>query len=169
MPHKKSSVIVLVGMMGSGKSTVGALLAKSIGYDFIDTDELIVETEKSSISDIFDNKGEVYFRNLETNALNNINLSNVVIATGGGFPIFNDNMSKLVKIGTTVYLKISAAEIYFRLKDLKGRPLFENDIKKTQETLSKRKKIYEKSKFHIDCTAKRPIELVEEIKFKLNF
>jgi shikimate kinase len=169
MPYKKSSVIILVGMMGSGKSTVGALLAKSLAYNFVDTDELIIQSEKSSISNIFKNKGEHYFRNLESATLNSINMSNVVIATGGGLPIFNDNMDKLVRLGNTIYLKISAAEIFFRLKNLNGRPLFENDIKKTQETLSERKMIYEKSKFQIDCTAKKPNELVEEIKFKLNY
>ena len=65
MSPKNKSVIILVGMMGSGKSTVGKLLAKLLDYQFIDTDNLIIEKENESINDIFNNKGESYFRNLK--------------------------------------------------------------------------------------------------------
>ena len=99
MSSNKTSVIILVGMMGSGKSTLGLRLARYLGFKFIDTDEMIVNTENSSIINIFKNKGERFFRDLETNLLDKIEKNNVVIATGGGLPIYNNNMKKLMKMG----------------------------------------------------------------------
>lgn len=168
MPSKKSSVIILVGMMGSGKSTVGALLAKQLNYNYMDTDDLIERSENLSIKELFQSKGESHFRALESNIIESITSQKVVVSTGGGLPIYNDNMKQLLKMGTTFYLKISAAEIYFRLKNSENRPLFENNIAQIQTLLSSRKKVYETAKYHIDCTAKKPLELIEEIKFKIN-
>ena len=168
MSPKNKSVIILVGMMGSGKSTVGKLLAKLLDYQFIDTDNLIIEKENESINDIFNKKGESYFRNLESEILDDLNLANCVIATGGGLPVYNQNMNNLIKIGTTIYLKITAAEIFFRIRQFDNRPLFENSIPKVQQMLNSRKSYYEMSKYSFDCSGKKPNEVVDEIKSKLN-
>mgnify|MGYP001441532638 CR=1 FL=1 len=111
MASKKTNVIILVGMMGSGKSTVGQLLSKKLGFEFIDTDQMIVDNEQLSINEIFDNNGEAYFRDLEKNILDEVDFSNVVIATGGGLPVFKNNMDILIDRGTTIYLKISKSLI----------------------------------------------------------
>tara|TARA_Y100000385_G_scaffold62598_1_gene61457 strand:- start:2430 stop:2948 length:519 start_codon:yes stop_codon:yes gene_type:complete len=172
MSSKKTSVIILIGMMGSGKSTVGLRLAQYLGFKFIDTDEMIVNTENSSIINIFKNKGENYFRDLETNLLDKldkIEKNNVVIATGGGLPIYNNNMKKLMKIGSTVYLSITPSEIYFRLKDLKDRPLLPNKISSIEKLLKSRESTYVLSSYQFDCTGKKVEELVKEIVNKLNF
>ena len=167
MALKKTNVIILVGMMGSGKSTVGQLLSKKLGFEFIDTDQMIVDNEQLSINEIFDNNGEAYFRDLEKNILDEVDFSNVVIATGGGLPVFKNNMDILIDRGTTIYLKISAAEVYFRVKEFNNRPLFENSIPKVQQILNDRKGFYSKAKISIDCTGKRPSEIVDEIRTSL--
>jgi shikimate kinase len=169
MSSKKSSVIILVGMMGSGKSTVGLRLAQYLGFKFIDTDEMIVDAENSSIINIFKNKGEGYFRDLEKNILNQIETKNIVIATGGGLPIHSNNMRKLMKLGSTVYLAISPAEIYFRLKDSNDRPLLPNNISSIKELLNLREKIYSMASYQLDCTGKKTEELVEEIINNFNY
>ena len=168
MSSNKTSVIILVGMMGSGKSTLGLRLARYLGFKFIDTDEMIVNTENSSIINIFKNKGESFFRDLETNLLDKIEKNNVVIATGGGLPIYNNNMKKLMKMGSTVYLSITPSEIYFRLKDLKDRPLLPNKISSIEELLKSRESTYDLASYQFDCTGKKVEELVKEIVNKLN-
>ena len=92
----------------------------------------------------------------------------MVIATGGGLPVFHNNMDILKEKGSTIYLKISAAEIYFRIKEFNNRPLFENSIPKVQQMLSERKGFYSKAKLNIDCTGKKPNEIVDEIRKILN-
>ena len=154
-------------MMGSGKTTVGQLLSKKLGLEFIDTDQIIVNNEKLSINEIFDNNGEAYFRDLEKNILDKIDFSNVVIATCGGLPVFQNNMDILLERGTAIYLKISAAEVYFRVKEFNNRPLFENSIPNIQQMLNKRKEFYSKAKISIDCTGKKPSEIVDEIRSSL--
>ncbi len=169
MSSKNCSVIILVGMMGSGKSTIGSMLAQHLGFKFKDTDRMIAEAENSSITNIFKNNGEDYFRNLENNILNHIEKENVVIATGGGLPIHNNNMQKLTKLGSTIYLSITPSEIYFRLKDFNNRPLLPNSISSIKELLNSRKKTYSMARYIIDCTDKKKEEIVEEIIRKLNF
>ncbi len=168
MSSKESSVIFLIGMMGSGKSTVGLRLAKYLGFKFIDTDKMIVDAENLSIVNIFKNKGESYFRDLETNILDKIEKNNVVIATGGGLPIYNNNMKKLMKIGLTVYLSITPSEIYFRLKNSNDRPLLPYNISSIEELLKSRESIYDLASYQFDCTGKKLDELVKEIVNKLN-
>ena len=105
------SSIILIGMMGSGKTTVGKILADEINFKFIDSDDLIEKQEDKSITDIFLSKGEDYFRELEKNLISKFNHKHFVLATGGGLPVFNDNFDKLINIGTIVYLKTSFKEL----------------------------------------------------------
>ena len=140
--------ICLIGYMGSGKTTVGRLLADALSCDFEDTDEMIVEREGRPISDIFEKEGEPYFRRLETDLLNELcdkGLSKTVLSTGGGLPVAERNRSILKKIGKVVYLRAEAESLYMRVKEDKGRPLLEtgDKLKKIREMLAVRGPIYE--------------------------
>lgn len=120
--------VVLIGYMGSGKSTVGKFLAMVYGYDFIDTDELIEIKEGMSINNIFAEKGEDYFRQLETKVLVDLKgkLRNTVIATGGGMPVKEENRPLLKELGKVFYLKANYDTTYKRVSGGNGRPLLNN-------------------------------------------
>lgn len=142
--------ICLIGYMGSGKTTVGRLLADVLSYDFEDTDNMIVEREGRPISDIFAKDGEPYFRRLETDLLNDLynnGLNGTVLSTGGGLPVDKKNRPILKKIGKVIYLRARAESLYMRLKEDKGRPLLETDdkLKKIREMLAVRGPIYEET------------------------
>jgi shikimate kinase len=120
--------IFLVGYMGSGKTTFGKKLANKLGRTFVDLDKLIESNEGKTIPQIFADKGEADFRELEKQTLLvTINMKNVVIATGGGTPCFFDNMETMNSSGITLYLKLSVAGLFNRLKNAKTeRPLIKN-------------------------------------------
>ncbi len=151
--------------MGSGKSTVGELLASELGYEFIDTDKLIIEQENSSIKEIFEKKGEPYFRKLETKFLKKISLrKNIVISTGGGMPCFNENLEIMQKVGLTFYLRLSLTKILKRIKSDKKRPLIMNKSEKEiGKLLSQRKQIYIKADKCL-VADRKPIMIVNRIK-----
>jgi shikimate kinase len=117
--------IILIGFMGCGKSYIGKKLADQMGYTFLDLDTVIEEKEGSTIAQLFDNKGETYFRKIESDCLKSLSaLDNVVIATGGGAPCFHDNMAWMNANGTTVYLKTHIPLLAKRLKnEINHRPL----------------------------------------------
>ena len=119
--------IVLIGFMGSGKSSVGRLLAKEKGKYFLDTDALIESSEGISVYDIFTAKGEGYFRGLEENTVSWLitNVNDTVISTGGGMLVHCERLSELGKI---IYLKLPFEKITERLgaDELEKRPLFKN-------------------------------------------
>ncbi len=118
-------IIFLTGFMGSGKSTLGKRLARKIDYQFLDMDEALEEQEKMRIADMFGQKGEEYFRLKENEFLQLLEKEqNLVIATGGGSPCFHHNMDVMNSKGITVYLKMTAAGLAYRLKQARGeRPL----------------------------------------------
>lgn len=121
--------IFLIGYMGSGKTTVGKLLAEKLGYSFIDMDSHIEEKQFKSVSQIFSELGEERFRSLEHECLHEVaEFEDVVISTGGGTPCFFDNMEYMNSRGLTVYLQLSAAQLVERLNRSKvnKRPLLEN-------------------------------------------
>ena len=137
--------ITLCGMMGSGKSSIGKILAKKLKYNYIDTDKLIEEKTKKTIKKIFEEDGEQYFRNLEekitTEILNN---KKSVISLGGG-AIINKNIRSTVKKNSyNVYLKVNIEILNKRLQNSTNRPLVNNnDLKKTlHELIIKREKFY---------------------------
>ena len=115
--------IYLVGSMGSGKSTVGRLLAKRMGLPYFDLDKLIESQEKMSITDIFQKHNEKYFRDLESITLEQYSQeSNFVISTGGGCVLRDQNLYILRK-GLVIYLKISIETQFERVRNRKHRPL----------------------------------------------
>ena len=129
--------IYLVGPMGSGKSTMGRLLAKKLGLPYYDLDKLIEDQEKMSISDIFQKHNEKYFRDLESITLKQYSEeSNFVISTGGGCVLRDQNLNILRK-GLVIYLKISIETQFERVKNRTHRPLLNNVTKDTLVQLDK--------------------------------
>ena len=111
-----SSRVYLVGFMGSGKSHSGKILASAIGYDFVDLDDLIVQAAGCSIPDLFEWKGESFFRELEKETLQQtVRYNKYVIACGGGTPCFFDNMKWINRYGISIYLKASVDLLVARL------------------------------------------------------
>lgn len=111
--------------MGSGKSTAGKKLAAALKRDFVDLDDVITELEGQTITQIFDRKGEPYFREAEKKALRQVSArQDMVVACGGGTPCSDENMSELKRTGVVIYLKMSHAALASRLMHAKdSRPL----------------------------------------------
>ena len=141
--------IFLIGFMGCGKSTIGKKLAKTLSCKFIDLDKYIEGKTGKSIQQIFKEKGEKYFRVLETESLMEICKSdNLVIATGGGTPCFFDNMQRILDKGICIYLKMEANNLTKRLsKEKSKRPLIENLTEKYLVNFI-RKKLVEREVFY---------------------
>jgi shikimate kinase len=114
--------------MGAGKSTLGKKLAKAIGYQFIDTDKEISNQEGNTITELFEAKGEAYFRQLEKEFIEQLDSNeNYIVSTGGGLPIYNDLMKKLNEKGITLYLRVKPSTLLLRLKEGQNkRPLIAN-------------------------------------------
>jgi shikimate kinase len=116
--------VILVGCMGAGKSIVGRKLAKTLGYDFTDTDSLIEKAAGKKISAIFAESGEPGFRDLEAATIAQLATARAkVIATGGGAVLRPENRAIFKALGLSVYLKASARELYQRIKNDTSRPL----------------------------------------------
>lgn len=130
--------IILVGFMGSGKSTIGRELGKLLSYPLIDTDSKIEELEKLSVADIFSLRGESYFRNCETQAVDqliNDGVTHHIIATGGGLPVKEQNRSLLRELGYVVWLDAKTDTLLERTSRNSKRPLLQTD--NPRETIEK--------------------------------
>jgi shikimate dehydrogenase len=139
--------IVLIGFMGSGKTTVGKELAKRLHMDFLDTDSYIEEEAGKTITEIFKEDGEEAFRKLETEVLEHLRdtVNHTVFSTGGGMPLRVENARLLKEIGTVYYLMADSYTIYDRVKDNTDRPLLqgENPYEKICSLMKQRKPLYE--------------------------
>jgi len=155
--------IYLTGFMASGKSTLGILIANTLGWDFYDLDDYIVSRENNSIVNIFKESGEKYFRETESKALQELALlPDTVIALGGGTLFHNNNFQTINNSGKLIYLKSSPENIYMRVRNKTSRPLLlgddfqplskEETIAKIKSLLSEREEFYNKSDltFNID-------------------
>ena len=174
--------IYLIGYMCSGKTTLGTLLKEIANVTFTDLDQYIEESEGKTINEIFDQKGEDEFRNMERAALKEVTETiGGVIATGGGTPCFFDNMEYMKENGNVVYLNCSRKELFDRLKIYKAsRPLLkdktDDEIKEfIENSLPKREPLYNNASIIIDAdplsteegavaTAKKVLEIVSEDK-----
>jgi shikimate kinase len=120
--------VYIVGYMGSGKSSIGKQLANGLDYDFFDSDDLTMARAGKSISRIFSDHGEEYFRRLESEIIREtMQFDNAVISTGGGLPCYHNNMEWMKANGVTVYLEAAPGLLFHRLvRNKGGRPLIEN-------------------------------------------
>tara|TARA_B100001059_G_C17794515_1_gene562222 strand:+ start:451 stop:966 length:516 start_codon:yes stop_codon:yes gene_type:complete len=161
---KKS--LVLTGMMGVGKSTVGKSLSVYLKIPFIDVDRLIEEKEGSNIEQIFSKKGEAYFREKEREAtLKILDRGNLVIALGGGAFIDNIIRKKVLKTCLSFWLDAKIKFLLTRFAKSKKRPLLNNnDAEKTMNKIYlNRKNIYKLANFRIDCDKLNKLAVVKKI------
>jgi shikimate kinase len=149
--------IFLLGFMGSGKSTHGRKIAQMMGYDFVDMDLWIEEVNGMTVPEIFNTRGEPFFREQERITIENLSkLERVVVATGGGAPCHGNNMELMKRSGLTIYLKLSPEALLSRLKVSKNkRPLLEGkseeEMRQTiMEMLSERESFYAGADMIID-------------------
>jgi shikimate kinase len=150
-----SKNIFLVGMPGSGKSTLGRILAEQLSLSFYDLDAEIERVQGRSITDIFKNDGEEAFRKIESTALLNVIDNNVdyVMATGGGTPCFHDGMQAMQRSGTTIYLDTPLHILVARTKKKLHRPLLGNNHEaRIKKLFIAREKCYAQASFKLDTT-----------------
>lgn len=145
-----SKRIFLVGLPGSGKTTLGMELANNLNIQFYDLDQEIEKAEKQTIRSIFAEKGEAHFRQLEFDHLRKIieNADDFVLATGGGTPCFFDNMELMNKSGNTIFLNTPILTIKHRLQQDSVRPLMQTNT--LEELHEKRKEWYEQAQYKVE-------------------
>lgn len=165
-----NEVITLLGYMGSGKSTYGKLLAERIGYNFIDLDDYIISEVDMEISEIFDKKGELWFREQETNYLKElIKRDKLILSLGGGTPTINGNMDIVNENSNSIYLNASVDTLFLYLKNQKSkRPIIKDlsnyELKSFIDLhLSKRQSFYNLAKLSIVTDNKTIDEIVDEL------
>lgn len=157
----KKKIIYLTGFMAAGKSTIGPILANTLGWDFKDIDRVIEKKTGKKITQIFSDEGENYFREVERKTLKELSLlSNTIIALGGGTIASDENLQVIKNTGLLVYLKSSPETAYRRLRFKRDRPalLFESEeeptkeqfIKRINELLNRRSKYYNQADIIID-------------------
>ncbi len=164
--------IVLVGHMGSGKTSIGRNLSKRINYKFIDTDQEIEDESKMTITELFEKKDEKYFRKFEEKITKKIlkENKNSVIALGGGSFQNNKTRSLVLKEHFSIWLKCNMNTLFYRCNNLNTRPLLKNkNIRNEIRKLDKiRKKNYMKSNLVIDVSKKTKSKIITEIINNLN-
>lgn len=163
---QKRRNIVLTGFMGTGKTSVGKILAKKLGFKFVDVDDIIEKKEGMKISDIFKKFGENRFREIEAEMIKLIaKKRGQVISTGGGAVLRDENMDALKSTGVVFCLTASEDTIFERVKNSKNRPLLQfEDLKgKIRELLRKRMDKYMNAHFLINTEGLTPEEVAEKI------
>ena len=171
--------LFLTGFMGSGKTTVGRLLAKKMNYSFVDIDCFIENRYHKTINKIFEEKGEAGFREIEHKVLMEIiNYENVVVSSGGGLPCFFDNMDLMNQNGITIYLREDNDDLIKRLNFNKdNRPLIKGKNQKElqdfiETKLREREPFYNRAKLVFDvksCSTKHEInQWVDELLVQIN-
>ncbi len=154
--------------MGSGKTSIGKILAKRMSMDFIDLDDEIIKDEKCSISEIFDRFGEKKFRDLENKKLiSTLGVHNCVVSTGGGIVMDKDNVKIMTENGFIVHLDIDLETQLLRIKNKKNRPLLRNvgnERKVLSEMRKERDHIYKKIAIaSVDTSNRKRNDIVSEV------
>ncbi len=159
--------IYIVGFMGSGKSTIGPVLASKMDRPFYDLDDLIEEEQERTISEIFESQGETHFRKLESDALvRNQPSEPCVMALGGGTFVSDVNRDYLSKHGTSVWLKIPLRLARERCKDSPHRPLARNP-EQWESLFRRRERIYQLADVQVEVEGKSPQQICSEIRSHL--
>ncbi len=170
----KNKLVYLTGFMGSGKSTVGPILANTLGWDFYDLDQLIEKKTGQKIRTIFEEKGEKFFRNLETETLKEVSIGNeAIISLGGGTIVSDTNLEILKSHGTIIFLESSFDSIYKRLRYKRDRPVLltnseaevkrEEFIKRISDIYAERKRYYDQADLRVNTDSISVGETVDKI------
>ncbi|MCS6817828.1 MAG: shikimate kinase [Blastocatellia bacterium] len=160
--------IFLVGFMGSGKTTVGRLLAEKLGYAFLDLDELIQEQAGLSIREIFARMGEGAFREMESRALRELEAwEDVVVALGGGAFVSEGNRREVKRLGVSVWLDCPLEVILARLSGTSDRPLYRS-AEQMRALLEARLPAYQQADLRVDAGSQAPEAVADEIMHRLS-
>jgi shikimate kinase len=160
----RPSSLVLTGFMGTGKTSVGKIIAKNLGREFIDMDAVIEAREGTSINKIFETRGEAYFRRLESELCKELGArENLVIATGGGALVSAQNRSAFSQT-IIVCLDASVDEIIARVGKAKDRPMIAGDAqRRILELLETRRAAYAQIEKHVDTTGKSVEQVAKDV------
>jgi shikimate kinase len=163
----KARPIVIIGFMGTGKTTVGRLVAERLGRRFVDLDVAIERLAGRTIAEIFRGDGEPAFRRLETEALERaLHDADTVLATGGGAACREPNVSMMLERGRVVALSAPPEEVLKRAGRASGRPLLdgaEDPLAQARELLRQREPFYARAHVRVDTVGKRPEEVAAEV------
>lgn len=156
--------VILIGMPGSGKSTVGVVLAKCLGYKFVDSDLVIQEQYGKRLHQLIEENGVEGFWKIENDVNASLNVTSSVIATGGSAIYGKSAMEHLSEVGKVVYLNLSLEEVADRLGDLNARGVTLQPGQNLQDLYAERTPLYEKyADVTIDCNGKQLRDIVTEI------
>jgi shikimate kinase len=159
--------IALAGFMGCGKSSVGKVVAKELGWKFLDLDEEIERVTGKKIREIFESGGEEKFRRVEREVLESVlnREGNLVISLGGGTPTWGDNLSLLKEKTLLIYLDTPFDVLWERIEGDEERPLASLGKEKVRELFERRKGFYEKADLIVDTSGKSVEDVAEEVLF----
>ena len=164
----KPEKIYLVGFMGVGKTTTGVLLARRLGWSFVDLDDEIRKLEKMSIRELFRIKGETYFRRLEGRVLRDLSKkTGQVIATGGGTFTVEGNIRHILQTGVAIRLRCSLEQVLSRSRESSERPLLD-DTESLQALMDRREPFYRRAPIQMETGNASPEETVEKILMALS-
>ena len=167
--------LYLIGYMGCGKSTIGRKIARFAHLRFVDTDSLVEQREVATVADVITYQGEEYFRCVEQAVLESTaEEDNLVVSTGGGLPIWGDNMARIGQLGVSIYLRRSPQNILYRLSPYgrQKRPKFRglNDeelLAFMTSHMAEREPVYSKADIVIDCDTMADSDIIDLIMSKI--
>jgi len=156
--------IILIGMPGAGKSTLGVVLAKALGFSFIDTDLLIQSEQNDKLYRIIEKKGIEKFIEIENNCVSSLTAEKSIIATGGSVIFGREGMENLKNLGAVIYLKVEEKEIERRLSNIKTRGIVMGEDETIEEIYETRTPLYEKyADITVECDGMDLEKTVEKI------
>jgi shikimate kinase len=168
---RKIQNLALIGFMGTGKTSVGRIVADTLHFTFLDTDELIESQTGKSITEIFAQQGEDQFRELERLVVEDLaTRTKTVIATGGGLPVHGDNLASLKSHSLTICLWSSPEKIYEQVRHQSHRPLLKdpNPVAKIRQLLAARKPFYKQADVLVNTERRSAKEVAQQVIHQFN-